>query len=386
MNALKISVLVPGRLHGFDMAHYFQELGILNELVTGYPKKYVTPFGINGDLIKSIYLNEIINRTTNFLGLGYPLDFWACEVFDFLASQTIKYDSDIYFIWSSYGLKTIKKIRKKNPKAKIILVRGSAHIAEQEEQLKKINNTTKHQINPKIIAKEIKEYEVCDFITVPSTYAYNSFIDREFKASQIFLNLLGVDLEEFPYKEKEIIPGYPIVIGNIGTLSKQKNIEALINVIAKLNQEFSDFKLILAGPVDQISFDQNLLFKHDFIDYKGKLPQNELYKVYHQIDVFVLNSVQDGFGMVILQAMSSGCPIITTTNTGGPDVVEEYQNGILIPIMDDDSLKKALIWFYEHKNKIPKMGKESRKISETGFTWKAFGDRNIKFINQILKH
>ena len=42
---MKISVIVPGRLHGFDMALYFQKLGFLNQLVTGYPSKYVVSFG-----------------------------------------------------------------------------------------------------------------------------------------------------------------------------------------------------------------------------------------------------------------------------------------------------------------------------------------------------
>jgi len=381
---LKISILVPGRLHAFEMAEYLQRFGLLNELVTGYPKKYVIPFGIEKHFIKSLYINEIINRTTNWLGLGYPLDFLACEAFDYLASKLIKFNSDVYFIWSGYGLKTIRVIRKKNSKAKIIIVRGSAHIEEHEELLKKINKSQKPQINLKIIDKELKEYDACDYITVPSTYAYNSFIRKNFPSEKIFKNNLGVDLTSFPYQKKKV-QSKKIVFGYTGTLSKQKNVASIIQAINKLNLISENFSLILAGPIDYTSFDKNML-NHDFITYYGKLPQPELYKIYQKTDVFILNSVQDGFAMVLLQAMSCGCPIISTQNTGGPDVVTDYNNGIIIPAMDNDALEKALIWFYDNKDKIPEMGEQSRNISERGFTWDDFGKRNVEFVSKISNH
>ncbi len=379
---MKISVLVPGRLHGFDMAIYFQKLGILNELVTGYPIRYVLPFGINKRLIRSLYLNEIINRTTNFLGIGYPLDFVACEVYDWLASKTIKLDSDVYFIWSSYGLKTIKKIRTKNPNAKIIIVRGSSHIAEQEYLLRKINNTEKQQITKKLIDKELKEYEVADYITVPSSFAYDSFIKHGIAKEKLFLNFLGVDLSQFPFKKKQPIFKDTLTIGNVGTLSRRKNVTAIINVLDKLNKQKENYKLILAGQIDTQSFDDSTL-KHKFIEYKGKLPQNELHHVYDEIDVFIINSIEEGLAMVQLQAMSCGCPIIATTNTGGTDIVKDYENGIVIPILDDVALENAIVWFYNNREKITEMGEKSREMAKYGFTWDDFGDRNLAFVKKI---
>ncbi|WP_421944667.1 glycosyltransferase family 4 protein [Pedobacter sp.] len=378
---MKISVLVPGRLHGFDMAIYFQKLGVLNQLVTGYPVRYVLPFGIKKQYIKSLYINEIINRTTKFLGFGYPFDFLACEAFDFLASKIIKYDSDVYFIWSGYALKTIKTLRKKNPQAKIILVRGSAHIEEQERLLKKVIYVKKH-INLRIIEKELKEYYEADYITVPSTYAFNTFIEKGFKKEKLFINLLGVDLNQFPFQHKRE-DKEKIVLGYVGTLSSRKGIDSVINVIARLNDIKEIFDLNLTGPIDHKTFDATTLKKHDFIMYNGIHKQKELYRIYWKIDVLILNSLEDGFGMVLLQAMSCGCAIIATKNTGGPDVIQNYKNGIIIPANDENELEKALLWFDKNKDKIPKMGMISRNISENEFTWDAFGKRNIEFLNKL---
>ena len=382
---MKISVIVPGRLHGFDMALYFQKVGLLNELVTGYPKKYVITFGIEERLVKSLYINEIINRITNWLGLGYPLDFIACELFDYLASKFIKLDSDVYFIWSGYALRTIKNIREKNQKAKIILVRGSAHIEEQNRLLEEINFSKQSKINRNIIAKELKEYEAADYITIPSTFAYNTFIEKGFTNEKLFLNFLGVNLSEFPFSYKDT-NNSKIVIGYVGTMSRRKRVDSIIDVLAKLNKEDNRFELKLIGPIDYKTFDESLLKQHEFVCYRRAVEQNKLHLIYKEIDIFVLNSIEDGFGMVLLQAMSCGCPIIASANSGGPDVIDQYKNGIVIPPSNNHELKKAFQWFYENKNLIAVMGFESRKLSENGFTWDDFGKRNISFIKQILKN
>lgn len=383
LKQLKVSVIVPGRLHGFDMAIYFQKLGVLNQLVTGYPSRYVLPFGIRKPYIKSLYINEVINRTTNFLGIGYPFDFLACEAFDFLASKVIKYNSDVYFIWSGYALKTIKILRKKNPNAKIILVRGSAHIEEQERLLKKVSSGKKQQINRRIIEKELKEYHETDYITIPSSYAFNTFIEKGFDKEKLFTNFLGVDLFDFSYVEKKTKNGH-LNVGYIGTIGKQKNVGALIEVIKELNNTGKSIFLYLTGEIEK-SFDKDLIYKNPFVYYSPKLPQKLLVHAYHKLNIFVLNSVQDGFGMVLLQAMSSGCPVIATENSGGPDVISAYKNGILIPAFDNFALKQAIMWFYKHQSEISTMGEASRKISENGFTWDDFGKRNIDFINKIIK-
>ena len=382
---MKVSISVGGRFHGFNMASYFQKQGILKQLVTGYPKSVANKFGIHKKNVLSIYINELINRFTNKIGLGYPLNYYACEIYDFLAARLINKSSDIYFIWSGYGLKTIRAIRDVNPKAKIILVRGSSHISEQQALLKLLGPKNSNIIDQRLINKELKEYEEVDFITVPSTFVYNTFIERGFNPEKLFLNFLGVDLEQFPFKPK-MLKSDKLVFGNIGTLSDRKNVTAIIKVIAELNGLGHNIELILVGPIDYESFNQSLLENFDFLKYKGKINQEELYQVYSEIDVFVINSIEEGMAMVQLQAMSCGCPIIATTNSGGLDLITNYENGIVIPILDNDALKTGIIWFCENRDKITEMGVKSFEKVKEGFTWDDFGRRNLQFMSKILKN
>ena len=61
--------------------------------------------------------------------------------------------------------------------------------------------------------------------------------------------------------------------------------------------------------------------------------------------MFVLNSLEDGFGVVLPQSMACGLPVICTVNTAGNDVIEDGIDGFVIPIRDVEALKEKLLFF-----------------------------------------
>ena len=61
--------------------------------------------------------------------------------------------------------------------------------------------------------------------------------------------------------------------------------------------------------------------------------------------MFILNSIEDGFGMVIPQAMACGLPVICTENTGGSEMIDENVNGHILPIKDISKLKAKFVIF-----------------------------------------
>jgi glycosyltransferase involved in cell wall biosynthesis len=63
---------------------------------------------------------------------------------------------------------------------------------------------------------------------------------------------------------------------------------------------------------------------------------------YEWADVCLLPSVSDTFGLVILEAMSLGVPVITTPNSGGPDVITDGENGFIVPVMSPDDIALKL--------------------------------------------
>ena len=80
------------------------------------------------------------------------------------------------------------------------------------------------------------------------------------------------------------------------------------------------------------------------------------------MDVFVLASLNEGMGRVLLEAMAYGKPVIATRVGGIPELVEDGKNGILVPAKDVDALSCAMVKLIEHHELREKMAQQSRAI------------------------
>lgn len=380
---MKVSIVVPGRLHAFNLAYELQKHNVLHCMVTSYPYFEVKKYGIKKEYVKTVISKEIIQRIYLKFFKKYPPFALINRWFGFWAAYKLPIDSDIYVLWSGVSLWSIKRIRQHNPKAKIIIERGSSHIQKQDELLQMIYD--KKIIDKYVLNIELQEYALADYISVPSLFAKQSFIEKGIPESKLLLNNYGVDLSDF-YMINNIsnLDKNKLVLGYAGTISARKNINGIINSIKELVDEGYQLQLNLVGTIDASTFDTKLL-NHSFINYKNKIPQKELVRFYNSIDIFIQNSIEEGLSMVILQAMACGKPIIATENSGAADFVENGIEGFVIPIMSNSDLKEKIKYFYQHKNEIIRMGANASQKVKNGFTWKDYGHRAINLYTSILK-
>jgi glycosyltransferase involved in cell wall biosynthesis len=101
-----------------------------------------------------------------------------------------------------------------------------------------------------------------------------------------------------------------------------------------------------------------------------------------QCDVFVLPSYFEGFGLVLLEAMASGLPIITTTATAGPDILTEGTDGWNIEPGDLASLVERMNYCLEHPAEVREMGRQARATAQR-FTWSAYGERWMRILAEV---
>jgi glycosyltransferase involved in cell wall biosynthesis len=78
------------------------------------------------------------------------------------------------------------------------------------------------------------------------------------------------------------------------------------------------------------------------VEFVGPLPQSSIAKVMSSSHVLVLPSIEDGFGLVMSQALACGCPVISSTNTGGQDLFTDGEEGFVVPIRDVGALKECM--------------------------------------------
>jgi glycosyltransferase involved in cell wall biosynthesis len=147
----------------------------------------------------------------------------------------------------------------------------------------------------------------------------------------------------------------PFTVIFLGTLCLRKGTHDLIEAVA-LAAQSAPVRLILAGP-NQLN--PAMLKRHrDFIDYRGFIPHRELPSLLSQGHVLALPSYSEGFGMVQLEAMAAGLPVIRSTNTG--DAARDGREGIALCAGDRNALANAILMLARDRQRLEEMSHMSR--------------------------
>ncbi len=165
----------------------------------------------------------------------------------------------------------------------------------------------------------------------------------------------------------------------MGRISTRKGIHYLIPAWEQL--KLKNAELCLVG---NNLFPKNWLEQYrDICHHVSSVPHVLLNEYYSQGSVFVFPSLMEGFGLVILEAMACGIPVITTPNTGGLDIIDEGVDGFIVPIRDVEALKDRIQWCYDHPAESAQIGKIPRKKAEQ-LTWRLYRQRLADKVKELL--
>ena len=215
-----------------------------------------------------------------------------------------------------------------------------------------------------------KEYEESDLILVPSRFAYQSFVTRGVPPSKLAIVPYGVDCDEYrPVPRTDSV--FRILF--VGTQTIRKGLPYLLDAVSRLR--WPDAELALRGTLKAESKEVLDRYRGTIpISMVPPLPRSQLKQLYSSASVLVLPSIEDSFGLVIGQALACGTPVIATTHTGGPDVVEEGVTGFIVPPGDAGALQRALTTAYENREMLAEMGAAARRRIEGARGWGEYAD------------
>jgi glycosyltransferase involved in cell wall biosynthesis len=260
---------------------------------------------------------------------------------------------------------------------------GSAHVVEHRDILKEeyrilgVIDGKNH--SDSMLNETLTEYEQANYIVVPSSFVKRTMLENGIHPDKIFVNPYGVDLSSFQQIEKKDSKFRVIFCGN---LSIQKGSHYLLKAVYELN--FDDFEFWHIGTVSEEMLELVEQYDSPQIIYKGQHQQADLNKLYSQGSVFCIPSIQDGFAMVILQAMACGLPIICSENTGGTDLItEDGKEGFVIPIRNTEIIKEKITFLYKNQEICAQMGANAKERVSSGFTWDDYGARYAEFLQKV---
>lgn len=134
-----------------------------------------------------------------------------------------------------------------------------------------------------------------------------------------------------------------IILGTVGRLEIVKGLDYLLMAIPGILKNFPKAGLEIIGDGSQIDNLKELSIKlkiSNSVNFFGKF--TNVIPFYNKMDIFILPSILEGFGIVLLEAMAAGVPVIATNVDGIREVVVDGESGILIPPKDPDAIAKAV--------------------------------------------
>lgn len=154
------------------------------------------------------------------------------------------------------------------------------------------------------------------------------------------------------WDDKSSVPGKsttkeksPLKVLFVGRLEERKGVQFLLKSIKHFDKSCDvNARFILVGKGNHQQYRQlsNFLGIDHLVSFEGYLEEERLKKLYANSDIFVLPSKLEGFGLVLLEAIEFGLPVIGTNRGGIPEVIEEYNNGTIVRYGEESELSKAV--------------------------------------------
>lgn len=300
-------------------------------------------------------------------------------LYDNLAAQKLK-KADHLLAWPQVSLKTIRQFKSEGKKVwleyPMIHVKEWQEIMNYEYEKWNIPLTLRKSLFPLKMQERMEaEIALADQINVLSSFAASSFEKHEKANKKISITEAGID-HDFYSPGEEKIRGKLIILF-AGRLELLKGIPYLIEAFKSLKTNFAE--LWLAGPVSE-EVEPFLKNIPSSIKVMGIKEKAELRSLYRKAHILVLPSVQESFGLVMLEAMGCGLPVIATAQTGAPDILTEGKDGFIIPKVSSFELAGKISHFLENPLVSLGMGKAAREKITDRYT---LGHYSQRFLNTL---
>lgn len=176
------------------------------------------------------------------------------------------------------------------------------------------------------------------------------------------------------------------VIGTVARLSMEKGIDILLEAFALVYKEFHQSKLLIVGDGNQsaeLKTLANRLGISDAIIWTGQLSWHEAMSCVEHMDIVVVPSRFEGFGLTAVEAMACGKPVVASRVDGLAEIIQDGITGVLVLPEKPSNLASAIINLLKDKGCRQKIGVAARKHVEEYYSYPIFRER-CRFVYEVL--
>ncbi len=172
----------------------------------------------------------------------------------------------------------------------------------------------------------------------------------------------------------------------VGQLRSRKGGDYLLKAFSDINDKRIKCVIVGDGPERGrlVRLTHNLKLDNKVI-FTGAVPFEDLTGLYAGAEFFVLPTVAEGSPLVILEALASGLPVVSTKVSGIPEIVEDKHNGFIVPPRDALALEESMRLLIEDYELRKKMSESARRKAVSMFSWRAIAEKTLSVYGKVIE-
>lgn len=209
---------------------------------------------------------------------------------------------------------------------------------------------------------------LADLCIVASGYTRDTLIENGCDPNKIHVVPYGVDSVRFSPPERP--PVGPLRVLFVGQIVQRKGLMYLLEAWRRLSLHDSSLIVAGRGEVDPAVL-AALSECEGSVELRRNVSSSELHQLYRTSHVCCVPSLAEGFGLVYLESLACGTPVIATSHTGAADIINQGQEGFIVQPRNSEELTACLAWCYDHPDELAAMRMPARHLAES-YSWSRF--------------
>jgi glycosyltransferase involved in cell wall biosynthesis len=180
-------------------------------------------------------------------------------------------------------------------------------------------------------------------------------------------------------------------VGILGRVRKQKGVHLMVEACIQLFDKYPDYHCVVVGAissgnkefVEQLKSKAEKANMSERITFTGELPFEQIPKIFSALSLVSALSDNEGFGLTVLEAMSSGAAVLATEAGAWEDIVRPAIDGYIVPVNNQQAVTEKMDLLLSNPEKLTQMGIEGRKHVETNYRVEDEATRLIEFFRTL---
>jgi starch synthase len=373
----------PNRAHHYAYAKILADAGALHKFVRGFsrfsPRAAIPEVGdrlVCADHVQNFHL---LAQKFHMTWLAEELA-WLSKLWLDRSSEKWARESDLFLFYNGAGLNTLRKLKSAGVASVTEVV--NSHVLIQQKIIREEHERLGLPFRPfhsRDVRRRVAEYEEADAVLAPSEFVKGSFTAMGFAAGKILKVPYGFTP---PHKMEHQVgdtKGFRVL--NVGQVHIRKGLRYLFEAFRSLRHP--DKELWIVGPKADVTGIEDIQPPPE-TKFLGVLKGEELAHAYQSASVFVFPSLEDGFGLVLGEALSYGVPVIATVNTGAADIFEDGFEGWQVPIRDPQAIAQKLQQLADDPALMNEMSQRAIERAKQLGGWETTGKLLLEALRSVV--